>query len=153
VTAGVFHQEAAAGRWFEMPLVAQLGNVGTEVARAARAKEAGNEARAWNAFVRTLELFDLTIADERWRGPKRREICRAREAVWTSLQATTNTARLPSPWIATSCLSQSPPAIAMPCSRAMIVLSAMQRRGSSSLCDPTTGRALDGTVPGSYSWK
>jgi hypothetical protein len=59
----------------------QLGNVGTEVARAVRAKEAGNEARAWNALMRVLELFDLTIADERWRGPKRREICRAREVV------------------------------------------------------------------------
>ena len=59
----------------------QLGNVGTEVARAVRAKEAGNEARAWNALMRALELFDLTIADERWRGPKRREICRAREVV------------------------------------------------------------------------
>jgi hypothetical protein len=59
----------------------QLGNIGTEVARAARAKEAGNEARAWKAFERALELFDLTIADERWRGPKRLEICRAREVV------------------------------------------------------------------------
>jgi len=76
VTAGVFHREAAAGQWFEMSLMEQLGNVGTEVARAARAKEVGNEARAWNAFVRAVELFDLTIADERWRGQKRREICR-----------------------------------------------------------------------------
>ena len=59
----------------------QLGNVGTEVGRAARAKEASNERRSWNALERALELFDLTIADERWRGPKRREICRAREVV------------------------------------------------------------------------
>ena len=49
--------------------------------RAARAKESGNESRSWNALVRALELFDLTIADERWRGPKLREICRAREVV------------------------------------------------------------------------
>jgi len=81
VTAGVFHREAASGRWLELSLMEQLGNVGTEVARAARAMEAGNEARAWNALTRALELFDLTIADERWRGPKRREICRAREVV------------------------------------------------------------------------
>lgn len=59
----------------------QLGNVGTEVGRAARAKEARNEARSWNALARALELLDLTIADERWRGPRRREICRAREVV------------------------------------------------------------------------
>jgi len=77
----VFHREAASGRWFELSLMEQLGNVGTEVARAARAKEAGNEGRAWNALKWALELFDLTIADERWRGPKRREICRAREVV------------------------------------------------------------------------
>ena len=64
-----------------MSLMEQLGNAGTEVARAARAKEAGNAQRAWYALVRALELFDLTIADERWRGPKLREICRAREVV------------------------------------------------------------------------
>ena len=81
MTVGVFHREAAAGRWFELSLDEQLGNTGTEVGRAARAKEVGNESRAWNAFERALELFDLTIADERWRGPRRREICRAREVV------------------------------------------------------------------------
>jgi len=59
----------------------QLGNIGTEVGRSARAKESGNEQRATTAMWRALELFDLTIADERWRGPKRREICRARELV------------------------------------------------------------------------
>ena len=59
----------------------QLGNIGTEVARAVRAKESGNTARAWHALARSLELFDLTIADPRWHGPKLREICRAREVV------------------------------------------------------------------------
>ncbi len=64
-----------------MSLMEQLGNIGTEVARAARAKEAGSDGRGWNALVRALELFDLTIADRRWVGPKLREICRAREVV------------------------------------------------------------------------
>ena len=59
----------------------QLGNVGTEVGRAARARESGNEQRAVNAMWRALELFDLTLADERWSGPRRREIARARELV------------------------------------------------------------------------
>jgi hypothetical protein len=81
MSVGVFHREAAAGRWFELTLMEQMGNIGTEVGRAARAKESGNDRRAWNALVRALELFDLTIADERWRGPKLREICRAREVV------------------------------------------------------------------------
>lgn len=81
MTVGVFHREAAAGRWLELSLMEQLGNIGTEVARATRAKAAGNEGRAWHSLVRALELFDLTIADDRWRGPKRREVCRAREVV------------------------------------------------------------------------
>ena len=81
MTVGIFHREAAAGEWFELSLMAQLGNIGTEVARAARAVEAGNESRAWNALVRALELFDLTISDRRWRGPELRELCRAREVV------------------------------------------------------------------------
>jgi hypothetical protein len=81
MTVGLFHHEAAAGRWFDLSLMDQLGNVGTEVARAARAKEAGKDDRAWNTLTRALALFDLTIADDRWRGPKRREICVAREVV------------------------------------------------------------------------
>jgi hypothetical protein len=81
VTVPIFHREAAAGRWFKMTLMAQMGNIGTEVARSVRARDSGNEARAWNALVRALELFDLTIADRRWVGPKLREICRAREVV------------------------------------------------------------------------
>jgi hypothetical protein len=81
MTVGVFHREAAAGTWFELSLMEQLGNIGTEVARAARAKAAGDEERGRHALERALELFDLTIADDRWRGPRRREICRAREVV------------------------------------------------------------------------
>jgi hypothetical protein len=81
MTVGVFHREAAARRWFELSLDEQIGNIGTEVARAARARESDNERRTGFALERALELFDLTIADERWRGAKRREICRAREVV------------------------------------------------------------------------
>ena len=81
MTVGVFRRVAAGGAWFELSLMEQLGNIGTDVVRAARAKESGNENRRWNALVRALELLDLTIADDRWRGPKRREICRAREVV------------------------------------------------------------------------
>ena len=81
MTVQIFHREAAAGQWFELSLMVQLGNIGTEVARAVRAKESGNEARAWNALVRALELFDLTMADRRWLGPRLHEICRAREVV------------------------------------------------------------------------
>ena len=69
----------AAARWAELALVDQLANVGSEVERAIRAHDAGNVTRWGYAQARALELFDLTAADPRWRGPRRREILRARE--------------------------------------------------------------------------
>ncbi len=74
------HTGLAAGRWHELSLMEQLANIGSEVGRATRAKALGNEARFASALDRALELFDLTLADERWRG-RRREIARAREVV------------------------------------------------------------------------
>jgi hypothetical protein len=38
-------------------------------------------------MTRALELFDLTAADARWRGPRRREVLRVREEVCTLLLA------------------------------------------------------------------
>jgi hypothetical protein len=66
-------------RWQRFSLVEQLANVGSEVERTVRAREAGNEARFENALTRALILFDLTAADHRWHGPRRREVLRARE--------------------------------------------------------------------------
>jgi hypothetical protein len=57
----------------------QLANVGSDVDRAIRAHAVGNIARFDHALERALELFDLTAADARWRGHRRREILRARE--------------------------------------------------------------------------
>jgi len=74
------HASLAAGRWFEMSLLEQLANVGSEVGRAARATSQGNEHRRAAALDRALELFDLTLADDRWRD-RRKEIARAREVV------------------------------------------------------------------------
>lgn len=72
------HREMAAGRWAEMLLAEQMGNIGSEVSRTLKARKMGNEARCMKAFERALELFDLTIecTKEPWR---LREICRARE--------------------------------------------------------------------------
>jgi hypothetical protein len=72
------HKEAAR-RWYTRTLIDQLANVGSEVDRAIRAHDAGNDVRFENALARALELFDMTAADERWRGHRRREILRARE--------------------------------------------------------------------------
>jgi hypothetical protein len=75
-----FHPPGTAERWFAMSLVAQLGNVGSEVARASRAKGQGNQERHDLALARALALFDMTLTDPRWQG-RRKEIARAREVV------------------------------------------------------------------------
>jgi hypothetical protein len=69
----------SAQRWQTFTLMEQLAHVGSEVERAIRAHGSDNRGRFEGALTRALELFDLTVADERWRGPKRREILRARE--------------------------------------------------------------------------
>jgi hypothetical protein len=75
------HADLAAGRWPTMTLEDQLGNVGSDVGRAIRAKADRDERRFVGARDRALELFDLTLADPRWHGPRSREIVRAREVV------------------------------------------------------------------------
>lgn len=72
------HQELAKGRWQSLSLMAQLGNAGSEVERALKWKEKGNEEYARLAFERALELIDLTIADPKNR-KRLREITRTRE--------------------------------------------------------------------------
>ena len=71
------HKELAAGRWYKLSLLEQLGNIGSEVLRAARS-QSKDEKLFWQAVERALELFDLTLADPRWKG-RLREIARARE--------------------------------------------------------------------------
>jgi hypothetical protein len=56
-----------------------MGNIGSEVERTLRAHESGRRETRDVAMARALELFDLTAADDRWRGHRRREILRARE--------------------------------------------------------------------------
>ena len=55
----------------------QLGNIGSEVGRAAGWREKDPET-ARLAVFRALELFDLTLNDDRWNG-RQREVARARE--------------------------------------------------------------------------
>ena len=75
----IVHRELADGRWGALTLAEQLANVGSEVERAIRSRDAGKPGRFESAFDRALELFDLTARDDRWRGHRRREILRARE--------------------------------------------------------------------------
>ena len=74
------HAGLAAGRWLELTLAEQLGNIGSDVGRALRASANGDSERSRAALDRALELFDLTLADDRW-ATRRKEIARAREVV------------------------------------------------------------------------
>lgn len=64
-------------RWFKLTLAEQLGNIGSEVGRAAK-WQGKDEASFWGAVTRALALFDLTQMDNRWQ-KRRSEIDRSRE--------------------------------------------------------------------------
>jgi hypothetical protein len=76
------HRDLAAGRWHEMSVAAQFGNIGSEVQRALH-WSARNPMRAQAALYRALELLDLTLDDPRHRRSEARlrEIARVREVV------------------------------------------------------------------------
>lgn len=73
------HANLAAGRWQSLSLMEQLANVGSDVARAHRwqGKDPGLSEKA---FIRALELLDLSIGDARWKG-RRKELTRVREVL------------------------------------------------------------------------
>ncbi len=71
------HDQLASGRWYSLSLVEQLANVGSDVARAAR-WYGKDQQRCEQAFDRSIELLDLTIADKRWKG-RLKELTRARK--------------------------------------------------------------------------
>jgi hypothetical protein len=70
------HLTLAAESWSKFSLEEQLGNIGSEVSRAIRAK--GDAEYYWGAVSRALDLFYLTIIDHRWKG-RLKEIVRAKE--------------------------------------------------------------------------
>lgn len=77
--SGFHHASLAGGRWQELSLYEQMGNIGSEIGRA-RIWEGKDEESFTGAVYRALELIDLTIADPRWRY-RLKEILRARELV------------------------------------------------------------------------
>jgi hypothetical protein len=77
----VAHRDLGA-RWWTMSIAEQLGNIGSEISRAAR-WQSKNRDLARSALYRALELFDLMLDDPRHRQSvaRLREIARAREVV------------------------------------------------------------------------
>jgi len=76
-------------RWFKLSLAQQLGNIGSEVARAKDWQLRGDEGSCQQALTRALELLDITLDDTRWHtGGRVRELARLREVVadWYSQQ-------------------------------------------------------------------
>lgn len=74
----ILHKNLAAGRWYELSLAEQMGNIGGEVSRA-RLSQGKDGERFWGVVARGLELFNLTLADKRWGYWRKREMCRAYE--------------------------------------------------------------------------
>lgn len=75
--ADLVHKNVALEGWRTLSLMEQLGNIGSEVARAAR-WQGKDDHHFKNAVFRALELFDLTLDDPRWK-ERLEEIARARE--------------------------------------------------------------------------
>jgi hypothetical protein len=70
------HKDLAGGRWFTFSFAEQMGHIGSEVYRADR--WLNKDKKIFQGAVdRTLELFDLTIIDKRWKG-KLQKVIRAR---------------------------------------------------------------------------
>jgi len=72
------HKNLAAGRWQKLSLLEQMANIGSEVERSIKWKNKNSPDYARNAFERALELFDLTIEDEK-NIFRLKEVLRARE--------------------------------------------------------------------------
>lgn len=85
------HSKKIFERWQTFSLLEQLGNIGSEVARA-RHWQGKDEKLFRHSTERALELFDFTLEDPRWHSSARRggrlyEIARAREVFCNAILA------------------------------------------------------------------
>lgn len=77
----MIHKNLTLERWQSLTLFEQLANVGCDVDRVIRWRDRGNEENSTASLYRALELLDLTVADPKNRGAKRRELLRVREGL------------------------------------------------------------------------
>lgn len=80
IVANYQHKQLASDGWQKLRLVEQMAHIGSEVERAIRWREKGNREYSQMAFVRALELLDLTLYSVK-SGPQLREVARVREAL------------------------------------------------------------------------
>lgn len=81
MTKSPMHSHLASGRWFQLSLAEQLGNIGSEYERVLSAYNNQNFKRYDSAIDRLYELLCLSVVDPRWTMAQRREICRLKESV------------------------------------------------------------------------
>jgi hypothetical protein len=74
------HKELAAGRWAKLSFVEQMANIGSEVERALNWKAKQNSDYSQKAFIRALELVDLTL-EAVSTSSRLKELARVREAM------------------------------------------------------------------------
>lgn len=87
--SNIIHKNLAAGRWFELSLPEQLGNIGSEYYRACNSKDK-NVDRFKSAVERTFELCNLTISDPRWNKSQKKELVIMNKQVQNSLSQNGN---------------------------------------------------------------
>lgn len=59
------HKQLAQGGWQKFSCVEQLANIGSEIERAIKWEEKGNRELSDKAFIRALELLELSIDDQK----------------------------------------------------------------------------------------
>jgi hypothetical protein len=74
------HKNLAAGRWLALTFFEQMANIGSEVERALNWQEKNNSDYWRQAAVRSLELMDFTLDDQR-NLARLPELARVREAI------------------------------------------------------------------------
>lgn len=67
-------------KWYSLTKAQQIGNIGSEIARAAYWENHNDPVNRNKALERSLELLDLSLNDRRW-GKGIKEIARFREVV------------------------------------------------------------------------
>ncbi|MDP3900097.1 MAG: hypothetical protein Q8Q23_03400 [bacterium] len=74
------HKNLAQGRWQELSFAEQIGNIGSELARARSWSAKGKTQYKVTSLERALELIDLTLESVKTAG-QRKEVARLREVV------------------------------------------------------------------------